>query len=228
MISKKRKLILIIASIISLCVLVWGFIEKNTEMNRSKEDGGDIQNQIQYLQEDKMHKLGETVLFEQPTKQNPKRIGAEYNVKKAKIFKNLEQAGIDRKEVLVEADTHYDLVNNMPSKLNVEEASFLLCDIVIKNISLEYMNITDISLVCLVENKGQKEVKLVGLPAYFFKPKNVEDPMDYYSYRLPINESMDAKIGWWIDMEECKEEGLYLMLNYGGDKKLQQYWKLNL
>ena len=42
---------------------------------------------------------------------------------------------------------------------------------------------------------------MVGYPAYFSKPEEVEDSTDYYNFNLPADQSIDAKVGWWVDLE---------------------------
>lgn len=180
----------------------------------------------QHLQKDKLHSLRESAPFAHPTNQNKKAVGAEWTVKTATLFKNPQEAGISMDEVLTDNETHYDLQTGEPSGVDLSKSSFLLCDITIKNISSEYMNITDLSLVYLPER--DKELKLVGLPAYFFKPKEVEDSTDYYNFKLPVDKTVDTKVGWWVNLEECKKENLYLMFSYGGDSEYQQFWNLNL
>lgn len=180
----------------------------------------------QQVQEDKMHGFEEAVPLLDPTPQDPKRIGAEYTIKSAALYDTPEEAGLDRDQLLTGEEQCYDLVTEMPSPLDVSKAGFLLCDISIKNIYSEYMNITVLSLVHRMDD--DQELKLVGYPAYFAKPEEVEDSADYYNFYLPVNQSMDAQVGWWVDLEQCKKENLYLMFNHGGDKEYQEYWELGL
>lgn len=67
-----------------------------------------------------------------------------------------------------------------------------------------------------------------GYPAYFSMPEEARDDSDGYNYFLPVGQSMEAKVGWWIDMEQCKKENLYLSLNHGSEESLEAYWELKL
>lgn len=180
----------------------------------------------QRVQEDKIHEFGEAVPLLNPTPQDPKRIGAEYTIKSATLYNTPEEAGLDRNHLLTGEEQRYDLATEMPSPLDVSKTGFLLCDINVKNIYSEYMNITALTLVHRMDS--EQKLKMVGYPAYFAKPEAVEDSTDYYNFNLPVNQSMDAQVGWWVDLEQCKKENLYLMFNHGGDKEYQEYWELGL
>lgn len=229
-VSRKRVLMIIIAIIGIVCLC---FFLSSCSKGRSKEQnfgkGAEkTPKRTQYLQKENVHALGNTAPYGEPTNQNPKNIGLEFTVKTAKLFKSAEEAGIDGKQVLRSNDCHYDIKMGVPVPFDVSKANFLLCDVSVKNINTQDMNITALSLVYLTPDK--KDLKLVGFPAYFSKSKSgsdIENP-DYYHFELPVRESMDTKIGWWVDLSECKKENLYLMLNYRGVKKLQQYWELGL
>lgn len=193
----------------------------------SKE--GEIPERPQYLQAEKVHQLGEMGTLSNPTLQNLKQIGAEFTISTAVLYENPEAAGIDVNQVLAGLENCYDLSADILDASYTPDFSktyFLLCDASIKNISFEYMNITALSLVYLPD--ANEELKITGLPAFFSKPEEVEDKMDYYNFNLPVNTSIDIKVGWWVDMEQCEKENLYLMSNYGGDKEFQQYWELGL
>lgn len=221
--------ILGIIGVVCLCIFLSACSQSGKGGKKTKEDLKNTTQDIpQTLQESKVHSLGETASLEVPTPQNPKNIEAQCTVKAAKLYKTPEEAGIDKTKVLTDGDLHYDLKTDMPTSLDVSKANFLLCDIVIKNIHMDLgdSNITKLSLVCLLPDK--KELKLVGLPAYFSDSIDELDGSQYYEFQLPVGQTMDAKVGWWVDLKECKKEDLYLMYNYRGDKDRQQYWKLGL
>lgn len=181
---------------------------------------------VQTLQKDKVHPLGEKAFILLPSNQDMNE--AECTVHAAKLYRTPEDAGINRNQVLAEGSLHYDMETDMPTSFDVSKASFLLCDIGIKNINLNPTdtNITLLSLVCLTLDG--KELKLVGLPAYFSESIDVPEGSKYYHFELPADQNMDAKVGWWVDPEQCKKENLYLMYNYRGMEKIQQYWDLEL
>lgn len=221
----RKKIILTIVTIGAVCIFT-SACSKIGNIGQFSKENGESNERPQRLQEDKLHSLGEAALLADPTKQNPQLKGAEYTVHTAALYENPEAAGIDTSQVLTGGDTHYDLETGEPTEPDVSKADFFLCDVTIKNIRLEYMNITDLSFVCALE--GSEELKMVGYPAYFSKPEEVEDSTDYYNFNLPADQSIDAKVGWWVDLEECRKESLYLMFNYGGDKEYQEYWELDL
>lgn len=225
--GKKVTLIMAAVGLIFLCVFLSSCskIGKIDGPNWGKGEGETV-NKQQYLQEDKIHALNETAPLKLPTNQNPNRIAAEYTIKTAKLFDEPEEAEIDRKYILMDGDVHYDIKTGIPAALEENKSSFLLCDVAVENINSEFMNITELSLVYLTPE--EKELKLVGLPAYFSESIREGDSKDYYDFEIPAGQSKDMKVGWWVDLEECKKENMYLMLNYRGDETLQQYWKLNL
>lgn len=177
---------------------------------------------------DKVLPLRETKALVNPTNNNPERVGIECAVNAAELYKTPKEAGLDDVHVLTDGSLCYDIETSSPRSLDVSKASFLLCDIGIKNISLDVseQNITSLSLVCLTLD--EKELKLVGLPAYFSESVDVKDGSKYYHYELPADQSVDAKVGWWVDLEQCKKENLYVMYNFRGDEKIQCIWELDL
>lgn len=186
------------------------------------------QNKVQSLGKNNVHPLCETASLLWPTNQNPNRVGMECTVKAATLYAKPEAANIDRTQVSTDKECHYNLKTEEPETLDFSKAHFLLCDVTLKNIHLnqDEMNITALSLVYL--SPDTKELKPIGFPAYFPKSKSSVGASDYYHYALPVGQSMDAKIGWWVDLNECKKENLYVVYNYSGDKTIQQAWKLGL
>ena len=125
-------------------------------------------------------------------------------------------------------DLLYDMDTEMPVPLDTSKVSFLLCDVKIKNINLDLdqLNITALDVVCLTADGN--ELRHTGLPAYFSEASDELSGQKYYDYELSAGQSMDAKIGWWIDLGQCKKENLYVMYNFGGDLDTQRLWKLDL
>lgn len=187
------------------------------------------QDDSQYLGKNNVHTLGEKVSLVSSTPQDPNTVKMECTVKAATLYDKPEAANIARTQVLTSEDCHLDLKTGMGTPLDFSKVHFLLCDITIKNIHIGSgdTNITDLSLVYLLPDT-KKLVKVAALPAYFSKSQSDVNASDYFHYKLPVGQSMDAKIGWWVDLNECKKENLYVMYSYGGDKKYQQAWKLGL
>ena len=145
-------------------------------------------------------------------------------------YKTPGEAGIDETQVSTEGDIHFDfdIATDIPPSFDVSKANFLVCDIRMKNINFtsDDMNITMLSLVYLMPD--EQELKLVGYPAYFSESIDILGNPNYYHFELPVDQSMDAKLGWWVDLEQCKKENLYVMYNHGGMEEIQQCWKLEL
>lgn len=182
------------------------------------------------IDKNKLHQLGETVLTLYPDKPGSPYASMEYTMKTAVLYEQPEDAGIDMNQVLVTGDLVYDLETGIPETApDVSKLSFLLVDVVIRNPGREYQNITELDVVCRMDEEGK--LGWTGYPAYFSMPEEARDELDAYNYHLPVNESMEAWVGWWIDMEQCrKKENLYLALNHGSEEGLgiEAYWELNL
>lgn len=182
------------------------------------------------FRQDKVLQLGETASLGFPTVDNPKRIGAECTVNAAKLYNNPKEAGLDEKKVLTDAgDLLYDIETEIPvSPLDTSKLSFLLCDVSIKNISLDLgeLNITMLNVAGLTSDG--KELRHTGLPAYYSEAVHEISDRHFYDFDIPAGQSVDIKIGWWIDLEQYKKENLYVIYNFGGDYGLQSLWKLDL
>ncbi len=226
--GKRRILAMIFVEAVCLSIFLSACSSGKGTGKIMKEKPIETANRPQRLQEGRVHALGETASLPFPTDQNPEMIGAECAVKAARLFKTPEEVGIDGKQVSTSPDCHYDIKTEEPTPVDISKSNFLLCDITIKNINmgLSDMNITLLDLVYLVPDKD--ELKLVGLPAYFSQSLDQEGGQKFYHFELPAGESMDASVGWWVDLTECKKENLYVGYNFGGDEEFQQYWKLDL
>ncbi len=197
---------------------------------KGSEKAIEEENNPQSLGKDNVYALGETVSLVGPTPQDPNMVVMECAVNAATLYDKPEAADIDSTQVLTSPDCHLDLKTETAAPFDFSKAHFLLCDITIKNIhmGLGDTNITALSLVYLLPDTKEL-VAVAVLPAYFSKTQGSDvNASDYFHYKLPVGQSMDAKIGWWVDLDECKKENLYVMYNYGGDKKFQQAWKLDL
>lgn len=181
------------------------------------------------LLQDKVLQMGETEPLCYPTKDDPERIGIEYTVNAAKLYNTPEEAELDKAEVLTEGDLLYDIETEAPvSPLDTSKLSFLLCDVSIKNVNLDLgeLNITDLQVAGL--KPDGKELRSTGLPAYFSEAADEMGGPKYYHLDIPAGQSVDAKIGWWIDLEQYKKENLYVTYNLGGVIYIQRFWKLDL
>lgn len=181
------------------------------------------------LLQDKVLQMGETEPLCYPTKDDSERIGIECTVNAAKLYNTPEEAELDKAEVLTEGDLLYDIETEAPvSPLDTSKLSFLLCDVSIKNVNLDLgeLNITDLQVAGL--KPDGKELRSTGLPAYFSEAADEMGGPKYYHLDIPAGQSVDAKIGWWIDLEQYKKENLYVTYNLGGVIYIQRFWKLDL
>lgn len=233
-VSRKRIVLTMgMVGLICGCILLSACSKNGKGITQNSEDDSGkaikTQDNPQSLGKDNVHALGEMASLLDPTPQNPNMVGMECTVKAAALYDKPEAANIARTQVLTSGDCHLDLKTGMPAPLDFSKVHFLLCDVTIKNIhtGLGDTNITALSLVYLLPDT-KKLVSVAVLPAYFSKSQSDVNASDYFHYKLRVGQSMDAKIGWWVDLDECKKENLYVMYNYGGDKKFQQAWKLDL
>lgn len=181
------------------------------------------------LLQDKVLQLGETEQLCFPTIDDPERIGIECTVNAAKLYNTPEEAGLEEAELLTDTDLLYDIETRLPvSPLDTSKLSFLLCDVSIKNINLDLgeLNITELQVAGL--KPDGKELRSTGLPAYFSEAADEVGGPKYYHLDIPTGQSVDVKIGWWIDLEQYKKENLYVTYNLGGIIYIQRFWKLDL
>lgn len=193
--------------------------------------GKPVERPEEQLQTDKIYQLGETVSTMFPDNLRYKPDGypyasMEYTLQAAALYEHPEEAGIDMGQVLVNGEVCYDLETEVPYDPDYSQTSFLLCDVLIRNPGIGYPNITELGVVCRMNEEGK--LGWTGYPAYFSMPEEARDDSDGYNYFLPVGQSMEAKVGWWIDMEQCKKENLYLSLNHGSEESLEAYWELKL
>lgn len=172
--------------------------------------------------------MGETVeAFELRGEAVPHHI-LNYELTDAKLYSSPEEAAIQR-EQMVNASFY-----NLPSGdgeivyKDIAEFSLLVCDINIKNIDAEYLNIAALSLIYM--EPDSKETKCITDPCYFSKSISIDEPnnSDYFHYELSKGDSMDAKVAWVVDTDVYDKNNFYLCTSYGGDESVVKYIKLDL
>lgn len=160
---------------------------------------------------------GQSTAANLPQKINPDRLypanqmvefnGAEYTLQRAQLLPTSEQAGISSQQLLPIdpiIDQNGTVIEQDPAKLH-----FLLCDITVKNVDADIMDISMFSVVYAPSD--QSTIVSMGLPAYFSHPKNSDAP---YQYRLGKGQSMEVQIAWLVDAEHFPSADLYLALNF--------------
>lgn len=147
-----------------------------------------------------------------------------YTIKKAIIYQDISEAGISEDAMLPSYDE--DILD---SKGKIKPGvKFLIVEMTVKNIcALPERNITSFLLLyadCTKEasdNTSEIEFFDLPLPSYFSNPTGErvgEDWKQYYDYRLPVGQSKDIKVGWYIDLEKYNSSDLYLVFNRDVDE----------
>ena len=154
-----------------------------------------------------------------------------YRVKKATIFKDITEAGISEGMLpsYIEGDFFDEDGKIKPG------VKFLVVEMTVKNIcgSTE-RTITSFDLLYADSMKETldktREIDFfeLPLPAYFSHPSGSqrgEDWPEYYHYNLPVGQSKDLKVGWYIDFGQYNPSNIYLVFNRYEDE-LRRFVKL--
>ena len=157
-----------------------------------------------------------------------------YMVNKVTVFNDIYEADIDQDEMPPYMEgLERALDENGEVKPSVK---FLLIEITVKNVrALPDRNITSVDLLSADSSKEiSNEVSEIGFfelppPDYFSNPsgKRVgDDWKEYYGYSLPVGQSKNLKVGWYIDLDEFALSNLYLVFNRYNDEH-EQFVKLD-
>ena len=179
-------------------------------------------------------KVGEEVSEEDV--QNGKGIpdALTYMVNKVTIFNDIYEADIDQDKIPSYMEGLEGLLDeNREVKPSVK---FLLIELTVKNVrALPERNITSFDLICVDSSKeASNEVSEIDFfvlppPDYFSNPTGKEVGSDwkgYYDYSLPVGQSKNLKVGWYIDLDEFESSNLYLIFNRYNDEH-EQFVKLD-
>lgn len=231
--SKNRIKIALMQTICIICFCIGltacskiGVVKRSGDFGKGSNI--DVSEKVQ-LDQKKVYDFGETVASTEAIEGNPQNIGLEYTFSKAAVFESPEEAGIKREQMNQGAES-YNLSTGEPEFQDVDDCSMLLCDFEVKNINhvnKDMLNITELYLVyCIPEDE---EVKLTGYPVYFSKSKSFESgDSHYYSFELIKGQSVNAQIGWLVDLRKLEKRNLFLCIGFEGDEEYRQYIQLNL
>lgn len=154
-----------------------------------------------------------------------------YTINKAEQFDDHAQAGISEDEMnpFVEGFVFDEQGKLKPS------VKFVVVDMTVENIRAELdRNITSFSLLCADSDEDisddTTEINFfdVPIPCYFSNPsgsKVGDNWKEYYFYRLPVGQSKDLKVGWYIDTDQYDLSKLYVAFNRY-DEEYQKFVKI--
>ena len=111
--------------------------------------------------------------------------------------------------------------------VSVDEAMnspMLILDVTVTNVNSEDCNI---SIFQLVEKGKDNEVIWIGSPCYYSEGKDVESSK-YYHFPLLPAQSVNMKIGWYINPDDCDLGKIYLTDNLNGGEEYTSYVNLKL
>jgi hypothetical protein len=175
----------------------------------------------EFLDGNKIFDIGEAVTATDAIPENPDNPGIQYTARKAQLWSSPEEAGISR-EQMQERQESYNLSTGEPEFWTIDDSGFLLCDVNLKNMNDLNARDAHIGALSLVNvAPSTKEVTLVGYGVYFSKSKNDPKGDRFQHYALPKGKSMDAQVGWLVDLKQYNPKNLYLCVD-------GQYIRLNL
>ena len=149
-----------------------------------------------------------------------------YTVNRAEQFDDYVQAGIS--EDAMNPFVEYELLDEDGNiKASVK---FIVIEMTVKNNCAELdRNITSFRLRCAdsAQNISDETTEIdffdIPNPSYFSNPggeKVGDEWMEYYHYSLPVGQSKDLKVGWYVDVDKYDLSKLYLVFNYDEDERL--------
>jgi len=142
-----------------------------------------------------------------------------YTVNKATLFADIADAGIQQDAMNPYVKSSL-LDENGKIKSSVK---FLLVEVMVKNNrALPSRNITSFQLLhadsANESSDGSTEMDFFDIsePSYFSHPSGAKagDNWDqYYDYSLPVGQSKNLKVGWYVDLDAYGSSNLYLAFN---------------
>ena len=228
--KKKTHIFVMPITVLAICLTACSQKNKKETYGEYGKGSSDILQEEIKIDEraDSVYFLGEIVeAFELRGEAVPHHI-LNYELTDAKLYSSPEEAAIQRDQ-MVNASFY-----NLPSGdgeivyKDVAEFSLLVCDINIKNIDAEYLNIAALSLIYM--EPDSRETKCITDPCYFSKSISIAEPdnSDYFHYELSKGDSMDAKVAWAVDTDVYDKNNFYRCTSYGGDESVVKYIKLDL
>lgn len=149
-----------------------------------------------------------------------------YTVNKVTMFENSQAAGLSA-DVMKPYSEEALLNDNGELSSGVK---LVLMEVTVQNVRANpKRNITDLNLLCADTDSlsaGSTEASFFELfpsvPAYFSNPtgKRIgDDWKEYYAYSLPVGQSKNLTVGWYVDTEQYDPQNLYLTFGYDEYKK---------
>lgn len=180
------------------------------EIEKSKKDRIPI-----FATEEQLHNVGDTFISCYGTDEWQYEI----TVNSVNEYDSLGDVGAsisDTRLGYVESQEIYDL--NSDAFKNSHK--FIVCDITVKNISVELPNDE--------QNAGWFSIKdfsytMVNDAVWFSNHPDEKNVQNYYHYTLPVGEIMTFKIGWIYDEREYSFEDLFLVVGSGTSDDFKEY-----
>lgn len=200
---------------------------KNTTMQKGDKDKKEqimpgISEEIpQTVFVKQLYKMGDPIGLTELQNQEEISDALTCTINKATMFADISKAGIDINEMCsLSPDLDIQDEDGKPKS----GVKFILIELTMQNVrGTEERNITSMSLHCAdtpTELSGNMEGSFFEVypstPAYFSNPtgKRINDDWkDYYKYRLPVRQTKNLKVGWYVDTGKYNTSNLYLIVS---------------
>ena len=187
----------------------------------SKGKGKTIE-QKYYVNQEREVQLGDIVEKKEPLQGNEENISIRYTVNQATLYNNPTEASVRKEEIMPIIE--YPKSGVLVSVDEAMNSPMLILDVMVTNVNSEDCNI---SIFQLVEKGKDNEVIWIGSPCYYSEGKDVESP-EYYHFPLLPAQSVNMKIGWYINPDDCDLGKIYLTDNLNGGEEYTSYVNLKL
>jgi hypothetical protein len=145
-----------------------------------------------------------------------------YTVNGASLFSDAVEAGIGSESMAayIEGGVLDDGGNPRTG------VKFLLVEMSVQNIrAVSERNISSVEVLCMAQSDTESDLSAeseffeMPAPAYFSNPSGVKNAdgewKDYYSYSLPVGQTKNLKVGWYVDLANYRQSDLVLAFNRG-------------
>ncbi len=189
-----------------------------------KEASGESWEEEDVFLSSQILKKGETMQVLSPTNEDPENHGVDITLNEAKVFDSPEDAGLDRSQILENAE-NYDTSGNL-EWCDVNEGKILVCDITVDNINDDEDLHMGTFMIAYADPDTNKVTMVSCAPVYLSASISNVTSSDYHHFQLPKGESKDMKVAWMIQ-EVYEPENLYLCVTYDiRDPDERQYFRL--
>lgn len=230
--SKTRKTCKMITIMLSgvLVVSMMGCSSKSENYGKGKDEPIERTYQIT---DKHSYQIGDKVEKILPLPENEKNVSIRYVVNDAKIYANPTEAGIAQEQIIPKIEYQKRMLEGGDSVTREEamKSPFVLVDITITNVNDKEPNVSVFSLVSKKEKENEEDkedLMIIGTPCYYSQAKEEMESQKYWDFSLLPGESTTMKIGWYVNLEDCTPESIFLTDNLYGDEKWTGYVDLGL